>query len=374
LVQILIRLSNDGTVEVQRAAVLGLGRIDDPTVLDRLFVLVEKGRPVIRAAAARSLALLARSGTSGAAARYKQIIPTLQKALEDPALEVVVEAAEDLGALGAGEAGPVLTGLLAHPSETVRQTAAQALARVADAALLEWLLDALTDSSAAIRFSVVGACGHAANDGSGLPEPTRRHLLARLESLLVHDTDPGVRSRAATVLGECGTAATLPGLWRCVTAGEDGRVQEKSWAAFVEILSRAANLPLLREWDQTLSSAKQYARRLQMLSEVANRWQKGAERPDSASAALEMLVQAQLEQGKWTAAFPQVRELLARPANDAEILQRLRWLQAVGEQALRDGNRAEAIRAVQEAHPYLQRAAGLSAAFEKLERQATAKE
>jgi hypothetical protein len=89
----------------------------------------------VRAAAARSLAQQARGTGAEALERQRQVVPLLQKALEDPALEVVVEAAEDLGALGVPEAGPVLTVLLRHPSPPVRQTAAQALERVAEAKL-----------------------------------------------------------------------------------------------------------------------------------------------------------------------------------------------------------------------------------------------
>src|SRR5262249_35273416 len=154
---------------------------------------------------------------------------------------------------------------LRHPSEPVRQAAAQALERVADATLIDRLLEALDDGSAALRFSVVGALARAAGDGSTLAEPTRRQLLGRLEALLLRDPDSAVRGRAATVLGECGTAALLPSLWRCVTSGEDGRVQEKAWAAFVEVVSRSGNLALLQEWDHTLGAAKQGARRLQLL-------------------------------------------------------------------------------------------------------------
>jgi hypothetical protein len=87
-------------------------------------------------------------------------------------------------------------------------------------------------------------------------------------------------------------------------------------------------------------------------------------------AAQEMLVQAQLDQGKWAAAFPLVRELLARPAAEAELNQRLRWLLRVGEQALRAGNREQARRAALEAQPYLPRSAQLADAFEKLAEQA----
>ncbi len=374
LAQVLVRLSGDGTPEVQRAAVLGLGRVDDPAAFDHLFTLLQKGRPMVRAAAARSLALQARSAGPEAQERCKQVIPSLQKALEDPALEVVVEAAEDLGVLGAQEAGPVLTGLLCHPSDPVRQAAARALERVADSTVLDRLIDALDDTSAAVRFSVVGALARAAGNVAALPEEPRRRLLGRLEALLSRDADPGVRGRAATVLGECGTSAVLPALWQSVTAGEDGRVQEKAWAAFVEVLSRSGNVALLQEWDHTLTAAKQGARRLQLLAELANRWQKGPERKSVAGPAQELLVQGQLDQGKWAAAFPQVRELLARPGTDAEVNQRLQWLLRVGEQALREGNRAEALRAVQEAQPYLSRAGALADSFEKLEKDASGKQ
>ena len=40
LVQVLFRLSHDGSVDVQRAAVLGLGRVQDPAVFERLKILV----------------------------------------------------------------------------------------------------------------------------------------------------------------------------------------------------------------------------------------------------------------------------------------------------------------------------------------------
>jgi HEAT repeat protein len=374
LAQILLRLSGDGTPEVQRAAVLGLGRVDDPAALERLYELLRKGRPPVRAAAARSLAMLARTAGPEGQERAKQVIPTLQKALEDPALEVVVEVAEDLGALGASEAGPVLTGLLRHPSEPVRQAAARALERVADAAVIDRLLDALDDGSAALRFSVVGALARASGDGAALPEATRKRLLNRLEALLLHDPDPGVRGRVATVLGECGTSAQMPALWRCVTAGEDGRVQEKAWAAFVEVMARTGNVALLEEWDHTIGAARQGARRLQLLGELAHRWQKGQDRKTVAAPAQELLVQGQLDQGKWSAAFPQVRELLARAATEAELNKRLGWLLAIGEQALREGNRAEALRAVQEARPYLPRSGTLAGEFEKLEKRTSAQE
>src|SRR5262249_3545096 len=157
----------DGSPEVQRSAVLALGRVPQPAAFERLRALLDHGRPCVRAAAVRALALAARGGGEDQA-RRRQVMDDLQKALDDCAVEVVVEAAEALGTLGAPEAGPVLTGLLRHASEHVRQTAAQALERVANAAVLDGLLEGLDDPGVMIRFSLVGALGRAAGDGRSL--------------------------------------------------------------------------------------------------------------------------------------------------------------------------------------------------------------
>jgi HEAT repeat protein len=368
LADLLLRFSHDGTLKVQRAAVLALGRIPDPRAFERLRLLLAQGQAPVRAAAARSLALHVRGSGQEMLVRQRQVVPILQKALDDPDLEVVVEAAESLGTLGLPEAGPVLAVLLRHPSRSVRQTAALAFERVADPATLDDLIEALDDREVTVRFSLVGALAHAAGDGRTLSEPQRLRLLARLEGLLARDPDPGVRSRAATVLGECGPAGILPTLWRRMAAGEDNRVQEKAWAAMIEILSRTANLELVQEWDRLLSEAKQGPRRLQLLSEVFARWQKKEDMKTAAAAVREALVQAQLEQGKWEAALPLIRDMLAAPGGPAEVEKRLRWLLRAGELALKEGNRPEALRAVREAQPWLGQQAVLSASFERLEK------
>jgi HEAT repeat protein len=373
LAQMLLRLSHDSHPEVQRAAVLALGRLADAAAFERLTLLLRAGSPGARAAAARALAQQVR-GESAGQARQKEVVPLLQKALDDPALEVVVEAAEALGGLGAPEAGPVLTGLLRHPSEHVRQTAAQALERVADGTAVDGLLKGLDDPSVTVRFSVVGALGRAAGDGQALPEGQRKRLLAKLEGLLRRDADPGVRSRAATVLGECAAPALLETLWRSVQAGAEGRVQEKAWDAFIEIIARSGSVSLLRQWDRTLAEAKQQVRRLNLLARVSARWQQRPDTREAAARAQEALIRAELDCGKWSAAAPLVRELLGRPAEDAELARRLSWLLEVGEQALKEGNRAEALRVAQEAQPHLRRAGKLAEAFERLEKQACQKE
>jgi hypothetical protein len=232
------------------------------------------------------------------------------------------------------------------------------------------LLVALDDPSPAVRFGLVGALARAAREGRGLAEDQNRRFLARLEGVLLHDGDAGVRSRAATVLGEFGPPALLKPLWDCVLLGEDGRVQEKAWAAFVEILARSASVSLLREWDKTLTASRQGPRRLQLLSEVAGRWQRRPEGQGNAATAQEMLIEAYLELGKWGSAAPVVRDLLSRPAEEAETDRRLRWMLTVGEQALHEGNRHEALKAVQAARPYLPKAGAVAESFQRLEKAA----
>jgi HEAT repeat protein len=370
LADLLLRFSHDGNAEVQRSAVLALGNLKDSRAFDRLRSAVQHGPAHLRAAAARALGQQASLSSPDILAQKHHVVAILQKSLEDHSLEVVVEAAESLGSLGVAEAGPVLMVLLRHPSPSVRQTAALALERVADLTSLDGLLEALDDPGVSIRFSLVGALGHAVGDGHALREPHRNRLLARLEALLLRDPDPGVRSRAATVLGECGPPTVLLTLWGRIRAPEDARVQEKAWAALVEILVRAGNLELLQEWDQKLSDAKQGPRRLLLLADAVEHWQKKEETKTFCGVVLETLVQAQLDQGKWAAALPGIRELLARPAADLDVERRLHWLLEAGEQALTEGNRAEALHVVQEAQPFLLRRTSLAADFGRLEKQA----
>jgi HEAT repeat protein len=370
LTQVLLKLSQDGSVEVQRQAVLGLGRINDPVVFERLQGLLEQAPPSVRAAAARALASQARGSGPDAQTRQKYVLPALQKALDDPSLEVVIEAAEDLGSLGALEAGPVLTGLLKHPSEPVRQTAAQALERVADANVLDGLLDSLEDPSCLVRISLIGAVARVVGNGNALGDDQREKLFNSLETLLLHDADAGVRGRAASVLGDCGPPAMLPVLWRCVLAAEDGRVQDKAWEALVSIVARGGDVELLREWDRNMTEARQGARRVQLVSEVAGRWLKRPEWKAQATSAQEILVTAQLDMGKWSTAGPLVRDLLSRAGTEAETTQRLGWLLTVGQMALKDDNRAEALKAAQDAKLYLSGTSGLTESFVKLIRDA----
>ncbi len=348
----ILRLTDDAHAEVQRAAVLALGRLRTADAFARLKELLTEGQTTVRIAAARALATQATGATAAARARQKQAVPLLQKALEDSSLEVVAEAAEALGSLGASEAGPVLTGLLRHTSESVRQTAAQALERTADASLAEGLLKGLDDASVTVRFSLVGAAGKALS--GECPADARKRLLTRLESALKRDADAGVRGRAAAVLGECGGAEQLAPLWETVQAGE-GRVQEKAWEAMGEVLARSGSIKLLEMWGRELARLKQGPRRVEMWSRVFGRWDMRGDQKEAATAALEGLVEAHADEGKWAAALPLAQTLMTRRAEaaEAERTRALRLLLRIGQLALADGHRAEALRVVQDAKTYL---------------------
>src|SRR5262249_23008730 len=144
----------------------------------------------------------------------------------------------------------------------------------ADATVLDGLLTALEDPSVTVRFGLVGALGRVAGDSQGLSDLQRSRLLTRLEELLLRDPDPGVRSRAATIIGQTGAQVELPFLWRRLQAREDSRVQEKPWSAILDILARSGNIELIRQWDRTLFAASHGARRLEMLNEISDRWKK----------------------------------------------------------------------------------------------------
>jgi hypothetical protein len=159
-----------------------------------------------------------------------------------------------------------------------------------------------------------------------------------------------------------------------VLAGSEGRVQEKAWDAFVEILVRSADARQLEKWGKTLADAKQLSRRVQLLARVYARWDQRADLKPLATRALEALVQAQLDQRKWAAAAPLVQNLLSRSDGEAARTRCLDWLQEIAALALKDGNRAETLRIIHDARVYLPRGDKRTLAFDKLEQQAARKE
>ena len=366
---LLLQLSRDGNEGVQRQAVLTLEKADDPSVIDRLLDLLASGTPQIRSAAARSLARFGGAKSNGSGNPQARILAALEKALGDSALPVVASAAESLGMLKATQSGALLAALLRHYDDTVRQAAARALENVATQSIADSIYQALDDSPAQVRFSLVGAIGQIGTREK-LSDEQFANLIRRLGLLLVQDTDPGVRSRAATVLGDLGGPAELTLLWQRVRAKEDNRVQLKAWSAMIDILVRAQSAPLLGQWDQTLTELNENPRRVQLFQAVRDRWLK----LDGSKAPLEVasagLVRALLAERKWQQAAPLAVEMVRKAQAEPDRRERLRWILVACSQGVDERKPQEVLRLLKEVEELLIDAKDLGAEFADVKRRA----
>lgn len=366
---LLLLLSRDGVEAVQRQAVLALERIDEPRAFERLLELLVRGQPLVRAAAARSLGRCRqRSGADGVTYKQRALL-ALEEALGDPHLAVVASAAESLGSLDYPEAAPILAGLLRHHADVVRQAAAAALEQNPSARVLSAIFTGLEDPVPGVRFSLVAALGKI-GQREVLDDSERQDLLRRLERVLVLDTDPGVRSRAATVLGDLGDAGQLPLLWQRTRATEDNRVQIKAWQALTDILARLRNVPLLMQWEQLLIDEKETARRIELFGELRDRWSKQEETQLLADVAAGCLIRAWLADRKWAPALPVIHDLVRRARSEAERAERLRWLLIACSQALDDKQPQEVHKALKQVEELLPQVKELAADFAELRRKA----
>ena len=367
--EMLLSFSRDPIEEVRRQAVLGLGRWNDKACLNRLLLIIQSDQTAVRAAAARSLAMQAK-GNDGAA-RMVLVLPALQNALSDPALEVVVEAAEDLGSLGVPAAVPLLAGLLKHKEVAVRKTAAQALERIADIAVLEELLAGLEDLDVGVRLGILGAVSRAVNQAKAIKEDDKLRLQSRMEIILLKDPDAGVRARSATLLGEFGTVSHLATLWKAAVVEGDPRIQEKSWQAFLEILSKSKNLKLINEWNVIVRKDAPL-RRVNFLVELLGKMQPATMNPKIELAPVrELLVQCGIENQKWLPAWSALREL-PQALEPEEIEKRLSLLFQIAEIALKEQAAPDVLQMVDFARPLFVGRKKLHADFEELYRKANA--
>ncbi len=369
LSEIMLQLSRDGVEVVQRQAVLTLEKVDDPRAFERLLELLRQASPTIRAAAAKGLGRYGSSKSTLLPDQKQRAMAALEKALQDPMLNVVASAAESLGALNFPEAAPIVASLLKHPDDAVRLAASNALENIANPTVLPDLLSSLDDASAGVRFALVGALGKMVSRAN-LTENQQVELMKQLQKLLLNDSDPGVRSRVATVLGDIGSPADLPLLWQRVRTNEDNRVQVKAWSAMIEILARSKTWSLVTQWDQILTEQSEHARRVELFKALQDRWSK----LDSTKNHLEQLscgsVRALLADKRWLAAMPLAIDLARRAQNDMDRNERLRWVLVAGSQGLDDKKPQEVLKFLKEIDDLTINAKELSAEFALLKRKA----
>jgi hypothetical protein len=190
-----------------------------------------------------------------------------------------------------------------------------------------------------------------------------------LQRILVQDGDPGVRSKAAATLGKVGGLNEVSLLWQRVQANEDPRVQENAWKALTDIFDRQQSWPTVYQWERFLETQGQHARRLQLLTDLRERWNKqniSKETQDQLSLAL---VDAALAQRKWREALPVCLELVRLAPQETLREQRLRLLLLICQQAVQDRKGMDVMSAIKEVEPLLISFKELSASFEELQRQ-----
>ena len=134
-----------------------------------------------------------------------QAVTALSQALtssRDPQLQDM--AIKSLGRMGQPAFQVLLKALgdghvAGHPRQAVRAVAAEALGKLQNAAAIEPLIQALKDVHPDVRKHAAGALIHYKDD----------RAVEALKLLLMRDPDPGVRSRAASVLQAMGITAPV---------------------------------------------------------------------------------------------------------------------------------------------------------------------
>jgi len=181
----LIAALRDPDADVRRAAIIALGRLDEPRAVPGLIdALRDESADVRRHAAAA----LADTGDLRA-------VEPLMATLDDASPEVRRFVAIALGELGDRRAVPGLVALLEDSSAEVRRFAAIALGTLGDLQAVEPLIAAVGDASAEVRRFAIIALGDL-GDRRAIPALTRA----------LQDESAEVRRFAALALGEMGGA------------------------------------------------------------------------------------------------------------------------------------------------------------------------
>ncbi len=123
----------------------------------------------------------------------------LQAVLADPDGRIVAAAAHFIGLTGSPEAIPLLTGLLHHPEDAVRESALHAMAEIGGKEIARPAVAALRDPSAPVRAAatrVIGVGG----------DPTATQVLVRR---LEQEEDEGVLAGILTAVGRLGGSEAL---------------------------------------------------------------------------------------------------------------------------------------------------------------------
>jgi HEAT repeat protein len=155
-------------------------------------------RPTLRAYLAAPAELREPYRAAMRAAADRAMEP-LEEALGDSDGAIVAAAAHFMGLTGSPEAVPLLSGLMKHQADGVREAALYALAEIGGREIARPAVAALRDLSAPVRAAaarVIGVCG----------DPTASDALARR---LEHEEDEGVLAGMLIAIGRLAAPEAL---------------------------------------------------------------------------------------------------------------------------------------------------------------------
>jgi HEAT repeat protein len=155
-------------------------------------------RPTLRAYLAAPAELREPYRAAMRAAADRAMEP-LEEALGDGDGTIVAAAAHFMGLTGSPEAVPLLSGLMKHPTDAVREAALYALAEIGGREIARPAVAALRDLSAPVRAAaarVIGVCG----------DPTASDALVRR---LEHEEDEGVLAGMLIAIGRLSAPQAL---------------------------------------------------------------------------------------------------------------------------------------------------------------------
>ena len=214
----LIAVLNSPQPHVRSFAVWALGELGDKRAVEPLIAHRQDAQPRVRSrivwALARICALL---DTLDDAALRQQALTVMCAALQDQRVLVRQTAAEALARMGDAAAIPALTAAYADASPKVRENVVLALGRTGDPAALPPLIQAAADPNAWVRINAARALADLPLDPAG-----QQQAVTALTPLL-HDTREAIAGQrvcdvAADVLRTIGT----PDARHAVAAWERG--------------------------------------------------------------------------------------------------------------------------------------------------------
>ncbi len=210
-VEPLIAHLGDPRSEVRASAAAALGALGDAAAAEPLANLLLTNRKGATAEIADALEKLGQPS-----------IAPLTRALEHPAVEVRLVAAQTIAAIGTTDAVVPLGGALDDPEAKVRRAAADALRNLADQRVLDQLAQALGDSESAVYYAARDALAR-------MGEPALQVLIERLGSgntrvaymaqqALAQIGEPAIDSLVEAMRGDDPGAAR----WAGIALGEIG--------------------------------------------------------------------------------------------------------------------------------------------------------